>query len=633
MRHLTETNATLDEIVQYEEKDFTKFYNVIATYSDGETPILNILKLIREVVINNKPGSNVLKYLLCHLRNTIITAQISKEPNPLVSNLYLKNGTLIFDETPFAANLIKSKEPLRFVFDCVDDENAECQLLARRISNISNQTGQLYIKNDLIYQGDDLDRLINDFNEMLPNISSSLYRRVQRFNDYLFIQENETNAYRVLKSLLSKTRSGVSGYQNQATQWVIANGGAIKGEEKKVVLQNMFTSSRVYVLYGAAGTGKSTTVSFIFQMLRNVSKLCLAATHPAVENMKRKIKDQAAEYMTIQKFLYDETIRRDWDIIVIDECSVVSNRDMLKLLEIVNCSVLLLTGDIYQLPSIDFGNWFHIAKYVLPPHAVGELKQQFRTDDNVILELWQKVRQFDESIYEYLSFHSMTVNKIDETIFEKMDDDQIILCYNYDGLYGINSINKYLQSKNENNSVYWKQYVFKVDDPVVFSNTSRFSGVLFNNLKGKIVKIVKEEKSITFDVAVDMPLSEINLRGNQAKFVESLDDGCTVIRFTVYDYEKERDEEPQEMHTIPFQIAYAVSIHKSQGLEYNAVKIIIANNVDELITHNVFYTAITRAKKQIKIYWTPETANKVLSSFEPHFDSKDGAIVKNKYHL
>lgn len=103
--------------------------------------------------------------------------------------------------------------------------------------------------------------------------------------------------------------------------------------------------------------------------------------------------------------------------------------------------------------------------------------------------------------------------------------------------------------------------------------------------------------------------------------------------FGVYDYEKERDDEPQEMHIIPFQIAYAVSIHKSQGLEYNAVKIIIANNIDELMTHNVFYTAITRAKKQIKIYWTPETAKKVLSSFEPHFDSKDGLIIKNKYHL
>ena len=46
---------------------------------------------------------------------------------------------------------------------------------------------------------------------------------------------------------------------------------------------------------------------------------------------------------------------------------------------------------------------------------------------------------------------------------------------------------------------------------------------------------------------------------------------------------------------------YAVSIHKSQGLEYDSVKIVIANDLEDVISHNVFYTAITRAKKQLHI--------------------------------
>ena len=53
---------------------------------------------------------------------------------------------------------------------------------------------------------------------------------------------------------------------------------------------------------------------------------------------------------------------------------------------------------------------------------------------------------------------------------------------------------------------------------------------------------------------------------------------------------------------VPFQIAYAVSIHKAQGLEYNSVKIVITNEVEEKITHNIFYTAITRAKEKLKIF-------------------------------
>lgn len=62
---------------------------------------------------------------------------------------------------------------------------------------------------------------------------------------------------------------------------------------------------------------------------------------------------------------------------------------------------------------------------------------------------------------------------------------------------------------------------------------------------------------------------------------------------------------------VPFQVAYAVSIHKAQGLEYRSVKIVITNETEERITHNIFYTAITRAKENLKIYWSPETEKKV----------------------
>ncbi len=64
---------------------------------------------------------------------------------------------------------------------------------------------------------------------------------------------------------------------------------------------------------------------------------------------------------------------------------------------------------------------------------------------------------------------------------------------------------------------------------------------------------------------------------------------------------------------VPFQVAYAVSIHKAQGLEYDSVKIVITNETEERITHNIFYTAITRAKNKLKVYWSPETGQSVLS--------------------
>lgn len=76
------------------------------------------------------------------------------------------------------------------------------------------------------------------------------------------------------------------------------------------------------------------------------------------------------------------------------------------------------------------------------------------------------------------------------------------------------------------------------------------------------------------------------------------DNGNSIIRFSVNKNNTTDDDDDLHSNSIvPFQIAYAVSIHKAQGLEYDSVKVIISCDVDELITHSIFYTAITRARK------------------------------------
>ncbi len=82
---------------------------------------------------------------------------------------------------------------------------------------------------------------------------------------------------------------------------------------------------------------------------------------------------------------------------------------------------------------------------------------------------------------------------------------------------------------------------------------------------------------------------------------------------------------------VPFHLAYAVSIHKAQGLEYNSVKIIIPDSNAERITHGIFYTAITRAKNNLKIFWSPETMDVILRSFiENEKTSKSLEVIKAK---
>lgn len=108
--------------------------------------------------------------------------------------------------------------------------------------------------------------------------------------------------------------------------------------------------------------------------------------------------------------------------------------------------------------------------------------------------------------------------------------------------------------------------------------------------------------------------------------------GNSVIRFSVSKRKStDEDDDTYSNSFVPFQVAYAVSIHKAQGLEYSSVKVILTDEIGELITHSIFYTAITRAKEHLKIYWSPETENKILSGFKGKGNKRDLALLKSKY--
>ena len=101
--------------------------------------------------------------------------------------------------------------------------------------------------------------------------------------------------------------------------------------------------------------------------------------------------------------------------------------------------------------------------------------------------------------------------------------------------------------------------------------------------------------------------------------IVSHSENSTRIGFSVYandDNQTDEDYEVARMKSIiPFQLAYAVSIHKAQGLEYNSVKVVIPQSNSERITHGIFYTAITRTKQKLKIYWSADTMADIIAGF------------------
>lgn len=312
----------------------------------------------------------------------------------------------------------------------------------------------------------------------------------------------------------------------------------------------------------------------------------------------------------------------------------------LEVLQKANFEMLLLVGDTYQIDAIQFGNWFSVLKAFLPESAVFELTQPHRTKDERLLELWDKVRQMDDTAKEVIERESYSL-KVDESLLSSLEPGEAILCLNYDGLYGINNINRFLQESNPNPAVQWDIQQYKVGAPILFLDSDRFFPVIHNNMKG-IIKGIEildpgtHEERIQFDVEIPKAVDESDLRRINLELLECWESkGKSLVRFCVHKL-KSADEDGDESTSftvVPFQIAYAVSIHKAQGLEYDSVKIVITDEVEELVTHNIFYTAITRAREKLKIYWTPEVEEMVskhigenLPSTLPDWMLKEGII-------
>lgn len=404
-----------------------------------------------------------------------------------------------------------------------------------------------------------------------------------------------------------------------------------------MTLEKVFVNSQVMLIYGAAGTGKTTLINYISNMMAQSKKLFLTKTYTALQNLKRRIENPGSDsdFVSIDSFTKKISLT-DYDIVFVDECSTIDNRTMKKLLEKINENTLLvLAGDIYQIESIDFGNWFYYAKDIIKSHDANiELLNTWRTDKQELKSLWNEVRKVDPIITEKLAMDGPFSSDIGEKIFVSADADEVVLCLNYDGKFGLNNMNLYFQNANTKSDVYtWAEWTFKVGDPVIFLDTRR-SSLLYNNLKGRIVAISRNDLAISFTLDIDTILTERQCKSESFEFVDVTDLG-TRVRIEVIASDDESTSDDERIKTIiPFQIAYAVSIHKAQGLEYKSVKIIIPSCNAEKISHSIFYTAITRAKEKLQIFWSAETMEDIVKSFTAEkAEQKTLSLIKERLGL
>lgn len=626
---LTGSGFNLVEIIEFSDEYYGLFRDEVIKNAQV-THIFDILDEARKLIKNNKPGKNILRYLLYRLKNKIIKLQLNKKSCFLLSDLKLLWGCLPFDNMPFVTSLIGHNPKIYDLLNCFDAEKHEHELFARLIKNNTEQKGILYTP---------LKHLdFNNMDQLKDSYNSRLYskhrpaRDLEVYKEHIYMNGYEQDTLKIIEKLKDLSKLGVKNYSNSVDVWLRSSSENVDCSAKRNILKKMFENSGIALVYGAAGTGKTRLIEHVSSFFNEHSKLFLANTHPAKNNLQNRVSTRKSSFKTIASFLHPQNRDREFDILIIDECSTISNSDMLKILERCSFKLLLLVGDIFQIESILFGNWFNISKSFIPETAVFELTRPYRTTNENLLKLWDKVRNIEDDILEQITNNKYSA-EIDESIFESSEEDEIILCLNYDGLYGINNINNFLQENNQNNKIQWGIHGYKIGDPILFNESGRFSPLIHNNLKGKILNIEASKDKIKFDIEINKSINELDIFGHDLELLGESENGNSIISFYVYE-SSSSDDDNQSLNTIvPFQVAYAISIHKAQGLEYSSVKVVVTDEVGEMITHNIFYTAITRSKEKLKIYWTPQTEKKILTNLQHKINNKDVHLLKSKFGI
>ncbi|MCK4931973.1 MAG: ATP-dependent RecD-like DNA helicase, partial [Candidatus Aminicenantes bacterium] len=349
---------------------------------------------------------------------------------------------------------------------------------------------------------------------------------------------------------------------------------------------------KILVITGGPGTGKTTIIKAVVDIFRHWGRTVLL-TAPTGRAAKRLSEATHMEAKTIHRtleytpkvgnFRRNESRPLKCDSLIIDEFSMVDLPLMHYLLKAVPPSMrLVLVGDKDQLPSVGPGN---LLRDIIDSGAVEvvRLNQIFRQEkDSLIVSNAHRINQGKKLIYpekgdrdsdfyfiaqedEHKVFN-MIMNLCSDNIPKKLGLDPLspqiqVISPMYRGIIGVDNLNVELQKrlnpsheglKTGNREIRIKDKMMQV--------RNNYDKEVFNGDIGTVVEIDKR----AYQVAVDF-------------------EGKVVI------YQRE------EMNEITH--AYAISVHKSQGSEYQAVVIPLLTQHFIMLQRNLFYTALTRAKR------------------------------------
>lgn len=352
-------------------------------------------------------------------------------------------------------------------------------------------------------------------------------------------------------------------------------------------------NSNVSVITGGAGTGKTQTIEMIVKSFLRVDKNLKIALLAPTGKAARRMKEATGLFsQTIHRYLgyskdgtLDRLSHKDSDVVIVDEASMVDVELFYNLLRsIEKDSKLVLVGDENQIEPVGAGK---VLKDLIDSNHITHtrLKEVFRQREGSKIKDYSKRINIGEKIKDNIrtdrdpkdEFFIFNLTQTQEILYimkreieRRLKDgtginDIQVLSATKRGPLGTINLNSIIQKEFNKNS--------KADKPKFIKNQEKLY------VGDKVVQNVNNYK--------------LGVMNGEIGYYEGEDNGKYIFNF--YGEEIEYEEEDLE----ELNLAYAITVHKSQGSEFDTV-IFVVNDEDEMVTNkSIVYTAWTRAKNKL----------------------------------
>lgn len=396
-------------------------------------------------------------------------------------------------------------------------------------------------------------------------------------------------------------------------------------DEQKEAIKNAINSG-VSVITGGPGTGKTTIIKCIIEIIKQnkqrfmllaptgrASKRMGDATGEEAKTIHRALEVASGDLATISRFVYNENNTFKTDVVIVDEVSMVDVALMNHLCKALprDCK-LILVGDKDQLPSVAPGNVLDdiIKSGIIKVTMLTKIYRQ--SDDSLIITNAHlinsgKMPLINNSSKDFFFEEKSELNEIKNSIvdmvtrrlpkFTGLESGQIqVLAPLKAGVCGIDNLNKCLQESINPPSIKKMELVvgntiFRVGDKVMQTTNN------YNLVWKKMNGFVEEEGEGVFNGDI----------GN----IELIDFQTGEM---VVDFEDGRRCLYPRTEVSQLSLAYAITIHKSQGSEFDVVIIPAIAGPAMILTRNLIYTAVTRAKKMVVIVGEQKNLKRMVSN-------------------